>query len=226
MKLLSIVLLTIVAISCDSKETASKPEKQLPVLNYLALGDSYTIGESVTEKERFPVILVDTLNKLNFNYSKPKIIAKTGWTTDELKTAIVAENIEERFNLVTLLIGVNNQYRGRDVEEYRTEFIELLNMAIEFGDNNPKNVIVISIPDWGVSPFAANRNRTEISTEIDAFNLVKKEETIKKGVKFVNITPISRTALNNADMIASDGLHFSGKMHQLWVNEILNLHFN
>lgn len=225
MKLLSIVLLTIVAISCDSKETASKPEKQLPVLNYLALGDSYTIGESVTEKERFPVILVDTLNKLNFNYSKPKIIAKTGWTTDELKTAIVAENIEERFNLVTLLIGVNNQYRGRDVEEYRTEFIELLNMAIEFGDNNPKNVIVISIPDWGVSPFAANRNRTEISTEIDAFNLVKKEETIKKGVKFVNITPISRTALNNADMIASDGLHFSGKMHQLWVNEILKSAF-
>ena len=169
--------------------------------------------------------MVDTLNKLNFNYSKPKIIAKTGWTTDELKTAIVAENIEERFNLVTLLIGVNNQYRGRDVEEYRTEFIELLNMAIEFGDNNPKNVIVISIPDWGVSPFAANRNRTEISTEIDAFNLVKKEETIKKGVKFVNITPISRTALNNADMIASDGLHFSGKMHQLWVNEILKSAF-
>jgi lysophospholipase L1-like esterase len=225
MKHLSIVLLTVLAISCESKESVSKPKLELPVLTYLALGDSYTIGESVTEKERFPVILVDTLNKLNNNYNLPKIVAKTGWTTDELKAAIVAENIQESFNLVTLLIGVNNQYRGRDVEEFRTEFLELLNMAVAFGDNNPKNVIVISIPDWGVSPFAANRDRIQISSEIDAFNAVKKEETLKKGVKFVDITPISRTALNNADMIASDGLHFSGKMHQLWVNEILKYAF-
>lgn len=221
MKQLGIVLLAVLAFSCESKEATTKPETQLPILTYLALGDSYTIGESVLEKERFPVILVDTLNKLNFNYKPPKIVAKTGWTTDELKAAIVAENIQERFNLVTLLIGVNNQYRGRNIDEFRTQFVELLNMAIEFGGNNPKNVIVVSIPDWSVSPFASSRNREQIALEIDAFNAVKQEETLKKGVKFVNITPISRTALNNAEMIASDGLHFSGKMHKLWVNEIL-----
>lgn len=189
--------------------------------NYLALGDSYTIGQSVSEVERFPVILTNQLNKMGHSYNAPRIIAKTGWTTDELASAIVDENIKDTFDLVTLLIGVNNQYRGRDVENFRKEFKSLLNQAIDFAAGNKDNVIVISIPDWGVSPFAANKDREQIAMEIDLFNKIKKEETEDSGVRFVNITGISRSALNDPGLIAEDGLHFSGKMHELWVDEII-----
>ncbi|MBI9042208.1 SGNH/GDSL hydrolase family protein [Lutibacter sp.] len=194
--------------------------------NYLALGDSYTIGESVAENERFPMILVNDLNAKNYLFNTPKIVAKTGWTTGELKEAILKENIQNNYDVVTLLIGVNNQYRGYDLEEFRTEFAELLNMAITFAKKNTSNVVVVSIPDWSVSPFAKNRDRTKISAEIDAFNTIKKEETLKRNVKFIDITPISRLGLNNNTYFASDGLHFSGSMHQLWVNEIIQQNFN
>lgn len=189
--------------------------------NYLALGDSYTIGQSIPESDRFPVQLVNDLNKKNYNFNPPKIIAKTGWTTGELKNAILQENISENYDLVTLLIGVNNQYRGNSIDVFRTEFIELLNMAITFAGNNSENVIVVSIPDWAVSPFAENRDRAKISEEINLFNAVKEEETLRKNIKFVNITTISRQALNKPNYFASDGLHFSGAMHQLWVDKII-----
>lgn len=192
---------------------------------YLALGDSYTIGQSVPEADRFPVILVEQLNKLGYPYGPPKIVAKTGWTTDELAAAIAQENIRDTFDLVTLLIGVNNQYRGRSLENYRTEYRSLLDQAIAFAGGNTENVIVVSIPDWGVSPFAEGRDREKIAEEIDAFNAVKKEETLQKNIKFVDITEISRTALGQSQYFASDGLHFSGEMHALWVNEIVRLCF-
>ena len=194
-------------------------------LRYLALGDSYTIGQSVDTSERWPVQLTVLLREAGYNYNDPRIIARTGWTTDELETAIDDANIQEEYDLVTLLIGVNDQYRGRNVEDFRTRYIDVLNKAIALANNNPKNVIVVSIPDWGVSPFAENRDRDKISQEIDLYNRVKKEETIKKQVQFINITAISRQALNNDSYIASDNLHFSGAMYKLWANEILSKGF-
>ena len=188
------IITILLLFSCSNKNNNTEQyqmeiEPQITKI-YLALGDTYTIGESVSENEHFPVILVDILNTKNFNFNLHKIVAKTGWTTGELKSAILKENIDNNYDLVTLLIGVNNQYRGYDIEEFRTEFSELLNMAITFAKNNSNNVLVISIPDWAVSPFAKNSDRDKISAEIDAFNTVKKEETLKRNVKFIDITPI------------------------------------
>lgn len=230
-KIFVIMFVVVASLSCNQKEQ-TKPEiiEIIEVMEtpktYLALGDSYTIGQSVLEKDRFPVILVDELNKMDIKYNPPKIIAKTGWTTDELKVAIDLEDINEQYDFVSLLIGVNNQFRGRSIEEFRIQFIDLLETAIKFANNKPENVVVVSIPDWGVSPFAQNRDTEKIASEIDAFNAVKKEETLKKGVLFVDITPVSRLAKNNLNYIAEDGLHFSGEMHRLWVAEIIKSKFN
>ena len=194
-------------------------------IKYLALGDSYTIGQSVKISERYPVLLSESLNKLEYKVNPPDIIAKTGWTTDELMVALKAQEVKNDYDLVTLLIGVNNQYRGRDIEEFRVQFSELLEIAIEYAKGDPANVIVISIPDWSVVPFAKDRNRKKIAREINRFNAVKKEETLKRNVAFVDITPISRKAKNNLTYVAGDDLHFSGKMHQLWVDEIIRTNF-
>jgi lysophospholipase L1-like esterase len=225
-KIVLLAIATIISFSCKQKSTNQKSlEIMTEQKTYLALGDSYTIGESVLEKDRFPVILVNELKAKGFHYVQPKIIAKTGWTTDELEAAIAKEHITKKFDLVTLLIGVNNQYRGRSVEEFRVQFINLLETALGFANNKPQNVIVVSIPDWSVSPFAKERDTAKIASEIDAFNAIKKEETLKRGVLFVDITPTSRKAKNNATYIAEDGLHFSGNMHQLWVQEIIHSKF-
>ena len=141
-------LLVLVSMSCSSQETDQKLQEQIKLKSYLALGDSYTIGESVPVSDRFPVILINDLNNEGYNFQEPKIVAKTGWTTDELKAAIVKENLSKHYDLVTLLIGVNNQYRGRDVENFRIEFADLLQMAVGFANNKPENVVVVSIPDW------------------------------------------------------------------------------
>lgn len=189
---------------------------------YLALGDSYTIGESVSENERYPMQLISRINEHGYSIQKPKIIAKTGWTTDELKSAIDKEGIYgQTFDMVSLLIGVNNQYRGRDVEIYRKEFAGLLDDAIRFAGNNVKNVFVISIPDWGVTPFGKKSNKPEISKNIDKYNAVNKEETVSKGVRYVDITPESRNADQDNSLIAKDGLHPSAKMYSEWVDLIL-----
>jgi lysophospholipase L1-like esterase len=189
-------------------------------MSYLALGDSYTIGESVTEDQRWPVQLAKSLTVNGIAVSPPQIIAKTGWTTDELKANIVSENITKRYDLVSLLIGVNNQYRGRSVEEFRKEYVDLLETAIQFSANQPQHVFVVSIPDWGITPFGRNSPKKSISEQIDLFNAVKKEETEKRGILFVDITPISRQAINDPSLIADDGLHPSGKMYQLWTEKI------
>jgi lysophospholipase L1-like esterase len=189
-------------------------------MSYLALGDSYTIGESVTEDQRWPVQLAKSLTVNGIAVSPPQIIAKTGWTTDELKANIVSENITKKYDLVSLLIGVNNQYRGRSVEEFRKEYVDLLETAIQFSANQPQHVFVVSIPDWGITPFGRNSPKKSISEQIDLFNAVKKEETEKRGILFVDITPISRQAINDPSLIADDGLHPSGKMYQLWTEKI------
>lgn len=186
--------------------------------NYLALGDSYTIGESVGESERFPVQLVKRLQADSINIEVPQIIATTGWTTDELLAAIKEKNIKDTFNIVTLLIGVNNQYRGRDAENYRGELKQLIDIAVKYAGGNKDNVFVLSIPDWGVTPFAEGKDRNKIAAEIDLYNKVKKEECEKAGIKYYDITEISR--IKDQSLTASDGLHPSGKMYGLWVDKI------
>jgi len=190
-------------------------------LSFLALGDSYTIGESVAESERWPVQLSKSLAKNSVEVASPQIIAQTGWTTDELKEKIVSENITKTYDLVSLLIGVNNQYRGRSVEQFQKEFIELLEIAIKFAGNKSEQVFVVSIPDWGITPFGGKGQNKTISEQIDLYNKVKKEETDKKGILFIDITPISRLAINDISLIAKDGLHPSKKMYRQWVEKIL-----
>jgi undecaprenyl-diphosphatase len=182
--------------------------------SYLALGDSYTIGESVPAGERFPVQLAQALH-----VGEPEIIAKTGWTTDELNAAIDAADPKGPYDLVTLLIGVNNQYRGRGADEYRTQFAALLQRAIGFAGGNAKHVVVVSIPDWGVTPFADGRDRAKIGREIDQFNAINREEAARAGAKWVDITPISRRA--DPSLVAGDGLHPSGAQYAEWVKAIV-----
>lgn len=183
---------------------------------YLALGDSYTIGESVREQERFPVQLTQRLRARGFNLAEADIIARTGWTTDELKREIMRRAPKGTYDLVTLLIGVNNQFRGRSAEEYRGEFVQLLEQAIGFANQRARRVIVLSIPDWSMTPFGRGRNN--VSNEIDAFNAINQKETAARGAFHVDITPISRQAPQDRSLIADDGLHPSGKMYARWVD--------
>src|SRR6185369_11796894 len=197
----------ILTLACASSE---------PHTRYLALGDSYTIGESVAESDRYPVQLAHALK-----IGEPQIIAKTGWTTDELNAAIDAADPKGPFDLVTLLIGVNHQYRGRSADEYRQQFAGLLHRAIGFAGGNARHVIVVSIPDWGVTPFAKDRDRAKIAREIDQFNAINREEAARAGAKWVDITPVSRRAANDPSLVAGDGLHPSGKMYGEWVRLIV-----
>lgn len=187
---------------------------------YLALGDSYTIGESVDPMDRWPVLLVNKLNDYGMNVKGPEIIAKTGWTTNELEAEIENSALLPKYNLVSLLIGVNNQYRGRDTSEYRKQFAGLLAKAISFAGGYTKNVIVVSIPDYGVTPFGLLRNPQKIAIEIDAFNAINKEEAFKVGCEYVDITGISRKAASQPSLTAVDGLHPSGEMYKQWVDLI------
>jgi lysophospholipase L1-like esterase len=190
-------------------------ENPMPHVRYLALGDSYTIGESVSESERWPNQLAKLLEEEDIQ-AEVTIIARTGWTADELWQGIQARKIEPPYDLVSLLIGVNNQYRGYDTHEYREQFVFLLKKSIEYAGGDPKRVIVLSIPDWGVTPFASDRDRRQITKEIAEFNLVDREESEKAGVHYVDVMPGSREAGNDISLIASDGLHPSGKMYSEW----------
>lgn len=188
---------------------------------FLSLGDSYTIGESVPEAARWSVQLAELLRKDGIAVASPDIIARTGWTTAELMGGIREARKKKDYKLVSLLIGVNNQYRGQSLERYRTEFRSLLETSIESASGRKQRVFVLSTPDWGVSPFGAGSDRARVAREIDAFNTVAKEECDKAGILYIDITPISRTGLGDPSMFASDGLHFSGKMYGLWAMEAL-----
>ena len=187
----------------------------MQIIRYLALGDSYTIGESVAENERWPNQLAGLLQANDIS-TEVTIIARTGWTTNELWQGIQAREINPPYDLVSLLIGVNNQYRGLDIAEYREDFIFLLNKAIEYAGGDARRVIVLSIPDWGVTPFAKSRDSKNIATEINLFNSVNREESQKAGVRYVDITPGSREAVTDNALIAADELHPSGKMYAEW----------
>ena len=189
----------------------------------LCLGDSYTIGEAVEENERFPMQAIELLKKENIEFEKPIIIAKTGWTTDELSAAITERNLRGKYDYVTLLIGVNNQYRGRDLENYRKEFSALLETSIKYSGNRMFRVFVISIPDWGATPFGAKdkRGAKQIAEEIDAFNHINQTMSNKYEVNYIDITPGSREAKTNPALIAGDGLHPSGKMYAEWAKKLV-----
>ena len=199
-------------------------------MTLLSLGDSYTIGEQVAEHENFPNQLVKVLERRGINFSAPRIIAKTGWTTDELSDAIATQNIHEKFDYVTLLIGVNNQYRGRDVEEYAREFDSLLQQAISFAGKASHHVIVISIPDWSVTPFAAlprdngdMNDLNKIAREIDSYNETNRSISEQQGVHYLYITDGTREAINDSSLLAADGLHPSAKEYQRWANRLADI---
>lgn len=189
----------------------------------LCLGDSYTIGESVIARENFPNQVIELLRQSKYEFEDAQIIAKTGWTTDELQDAINESQVKESYDFVTLLIGVNNQYRGRSVDEYIPQFESLLKQAIHFANGNPDHVIVLSIPDWGITPFARSvpgSSQTQISTEIDSFNSANKNITESYKVNYLDITPSTRQALDDQSLLAPDGLHPSGKEYAIWAAKV------
>lgn len=213
-------MLLFACLACNNQESVMYPEPAslaVPATyTYLALGDSYTIGESVTTESRWTYFLANYLRQAGVDLATPTTIARTGWTTAELQAAIRQSNDTTTYDLVTLLIGVNNQYRGQPLETYRTEFRELLQTAVQFAAGKPGHVLVLSIPDWGVTPFAEGQNRSKITEEINAFNAVAKEECDLAQIIFVDITPVSRKASQDNSYVAPDNLHFSGKMYAEW----------
>jgi lysophospholipase L1-like esterase len=182
-------------------------------LTFLALGDSYTIAEGMPASEQWPVHLVRMLRAERVDIADPRVVAKTGWTTDELADVIDAEKIKGSWSLVSLLIGVNNQYRGRPAEQFRGEFRELLGTAVGFAGKKAARVLVLSIPDWGVMPVGEKANRKRIEIEIDAYNAVVQAEAARAGAQFVDVTPTSRA---HPEWHASDGLHPSGEQYAEW----------
>lgn len=187
----------------------------------LSLGDSYTIGEGVEAAERWPNQLVDALRSRGLVVADPAIIARTGWTTDELSAAIDNAPPRATFDLVTLLIGVNDQYRGRAPAEYRGRFRSLLERAIAFAANVQQRVIVVSIPDWGVTPFAHGHDRSRIAAGIDAYNAINRDETRRGGAHYVDVTSQSRAAATDPSLLADDGLHPSARMYERWAQLVL-----
>ena len=190
------------------------------MLSYLALGDSYTIGEQVLLSESFPYQTLQLLRTRGLEFTAPEIIAKTGWTTDELSAAISDTKFLPRYNLVTLLIGVNNQYQGRSAADFEGEFEALLKLAIDFAGGQNKNIFVLSIPDWGVTPFAEGRDRAKITLEIDAYNTICKNVAAQYQCIYIDITDSQRADSGNAEMLASDGLHPSGKEYAKWAKRL------
>lgn len=198
-------------------------------LRYLALGDSYTIGEGVNESERYPNQIVRLLQEKGITFSAPRIIAKTGWTTDELAKGIDEASIDgQTYDLVTLLIGVNNQYRRRNTDNYANEFSSLLQQAITFAEGNPKHVVVISIPDWGVTPFGLTSGRDLVANAqaIDSFNAVKKSISESMGVFYIDITEDYRSIGSQEEMVVEDLLHPSGLVYNRWAIKIQEILVN
>lgn len=187
---------------------------------FLALGDSYTIGEAVDARARWPAQLAARLRAAGIAIDDPQIVATTGWTTDELAAAMDRTSFAPPYALVSLLIGVNNQYRGRDLHEYTQQFDALLVRAIHLAGDDPKRVIALSIPDWGATPFgrASGRDLANVSAQIDAFNTAAHARVQARGAAWIDITPVSRQAALDPALSAHDGLHPSAVMYARWVD--------
>ncbi|HET6722865.1 MAG TPA: SGNH/GDSL hydrolase family protein [Chitinophagaceae bacterium] len=210
----------IVIFSCVQDKYPLQMTDQTKAYSYLALGDSYTIGESVLTAENFPNQTVQRLKNQGYEFKSPEIVATTGWTTDELQNNINNRTFSAPYDIVTLLIGVNNQYRGRFIDTYKPEFENLLNQAIQFAGGKAGHVIVLSIPDWGVTPFAADRDRDQIAREIDEYNTANKTISEKYNVNYLDITPWTREAANDPSLVAADGLHPSAKEYKRWSEKL------
>jgi len=215
--LLGAGLLTGCVLASDGELTMTS-EKQF---TFLALGDSYTIGQGVADPERWPVQLAAVLRAQGIPMGEPAIIARTGWTTGELLAALEDGYYGETYDLVGVLIGVNDQFRGYPIAQYQEEFGTLLTAAIAAAGGRSEHVIVLSIPDWGVTPFAEGADRANIAAQIDAFNAVNRAESLAAGAPYFDITPSTRPPVMDASMLAEDGLHPGGAMYALWVEEVL-----
>jgi len=218
--LFSCLVLLVSSCSSSSDVTGNK-EPQNSQYTYLGLGDSYTIGESVDVSERWSVQLAKRLNDKGYKVTDPKIIAKTGWTTGNLLTAMNTELEVKKYDLVSVLIGVNNQYQGRSIEEYEQDLNTIFTKAIAHSAKGKEGVFVVSTPDYGATPFGA-ANAENIGKEIDEFNTVLKRVSEDFGLAYYNITPISKLAKEDSSLVANDGLHPSGEMYKLWVDEFID----
>jgi lysophospholipase L1-like esterase len=191
--------------------------------SYLALGDSYTIGESVPLHESYPYQTVQILRKAGLHFNAPEVVAKTGWASNELAEHILHTKLLEQYDFATLLIGVNNQYRGFPAEEFETDLGFLLKKAKHLTGGHDKRVILLSIPDWGVTPYASNRDGHLITAEIDRFNEVCAKAAAQSKVQYIDITGDSRKAKHDTSLLANDQLHYSGKEHAVWAGKVAGI---
>lgn len=221
------------AASCNDKQIMLPPP--VPIISdstvvtdtssantysYLALGDSYTIGQSVAEAARFPVQVAGLLTAIKKPVSKPTIIAQTGWTTSSLLNAIETVKPAANYDIVSLLIGVNDQYQRHDTTGYRSLFTRCLQKAIQLAAGNMNHVFVLSIPDYSVTPFGAGSYAAQTAKDIDQFNAINKAVTLSYGISYTDVTTISRDVKENTSMIAPDGLHPSGSQYRLWAEQL------
>jgi lysophospholipase L1-like esterase len=224
----TVVSVILASFGCNKEQTTAlptnppvmtdttKPVLTGPTLKYLALGDSYTIGQSVTAEARFPAQTVQILKSSNINITTTDYIAVTGWTTTNLMSAITSQNPAANYDIVTLLIGVNDQYQHLDTAGYRTRFTQLLNKAVTLAANRVSRVIVLSIPDYSATPFVGASDKARVSMEIDAFNAINKQITIANNIAYLDITPSTRQAQNDQTLVAIDNLHPSGTEYRKW----------
>ncbi|WP_158223386.1 GDSL-type esterase/lipase family protein [Mucilaginibacter sp. MD40] len=209
-----------VLISCLLLFAGTLFAQQPDSLRYLALGDSYTVGRGVAQSQSFPYQLVAKLRQKNIPVTNPVLIAQNGWRTDELLIGINEQAHNARYNFITLLIGVNNQYQHKDTAIYRSEFKRIITKAIDLAGGNNKHVFVLSVPDWGVTPFANGRNRDKIAAEIDGYNAINKQITQEAGATYVAITDLTRDAGDDKAFVTTDNLHPSPKMYGWWVDRL------
>ncbi len=218
--LISLTLLIQLATiaGCTKEQTLGNNQLDSLGKSFLALGDSYTIGESVSSAERFPARTISLLNDIGLYYTAPQYIAQTGWTSFDLQQAMLDTVLKKKYDLVTLLIGVNDQFQGLDTSGYRKRFTQLLEKALQLTGNEVSHVFVLSIPDYGVTPYGSGS--AIITKEINQFNAINKEIALAYQVTYINITPISRVAATDQTLTANDGLHPSGKQYKLWAEQL------
>lgn len=223
------VLLFISLFSCakeiktipDNMEPLTSPPSSDTVYSYLALGDSYTIGQNVSEQERFPYLTANLLKTQGIAVKTPGYIAQTGWSTAALQEAIKHAEPLGNYDFVTLLIGVNDQYQHLDTAGYRKRFTELLQRSIALVDNHIERVFVLSIPDYSATPFVAGSQKESVSKEIDLFNAINKEITLRYKIAYIDITPLTKEVIHDASLLAQDGLHYSAKEHMKWAEKLV-----
>lgn len=214
-------LLACFLMLCSALHAQDKSTLKTDSLRILMLGDSYTAGRLIPPDQTFAALLLKKLSSKHLAAANPLLIAQEGWRTDELLKGITNAKLPYRFDVVTMLIGVNNQFQHKDTAVYRAEFKQLLDSCISLTAGSPKRVIVLSIPDWGVTPFAVTRNSERITAEINTYNDINKQLSKKAGVVYIDITRLSRDVADDAETLAADKLHPSGKMYGWWADKVV-----